>query len=144
MLIDHRCPKCQHPGYRRKEAESGRGSCECGCRCSASKPELLPTFDVAGRKVERLIKPGGKFGHGVDNGLGHAEGLGVRTCDCAGCLALYEDLTRLGPAAAPRSRPARPSPRALREWAAEAGIDCPPVGRVPARVVEAYAAAHSN
>lgn len=108
------------------------------------KPELRPTFNVAGQRVERILKPGDRIGEGLDNGLGHVTGSNTTTCDCGACKTFHEQLTRLGPAAAPSPRPGRPSPRALREWAAEAGIDCPPVGRVPARVVEAYAAAHNN
>lgn len=34
-----------------------------------------------------------------------------------------------------------PSAKEVRAWAAEHGVDCPPSGRVPARVVDAYLAA---
>lgn len=145
MLIAHRCTKCSHPDYRRRETDpdGGRGPCDCGCRCDLGPSEALPTFDVAGRKVERFIKPGGKFGRGVDNGLGNTNGFGVVTCNCDACKALYERLTTVGSVPEPPST-AGPSPRQLRKWAAEVGVDCPPRGRIPASVVEAYAAAHSN
>jgi hypothetical protein len=153
VLIAHRCINCAHPDYRRGlvDASGDRGPCACGHKCTASqlsRPQVMPTFDAAGRKVERIVAPGEPIGAGVDNGLGHTDGIGFRTCDCEGCKALYARLTRLGPDAVPdvAEEPpgtAQPSPRQLRKWANENGVDCPPTGRVPQRVREAYAAAHN-
>ena len=146
MLIAHRCPKCSHPDYRRGETavDGDRGSCVCGCKCTLGEPQVMPTFDVAGRKVERIVAPGERLGAGVDNGLGNTDGIGLRTCACAGCKGLHAQVTRLGPdidAEPPGT--AEPSPRQLRKWAGENGVDCPPTGRVPQRVREAYAATNN-
>jgi hypothetical protein len=35
-----------------------------------------------------------------------------------------------------------PSPRDVRAWAREAGVDCPPLGRIPRTVMDAWKAAH--
>lgn len=95
MLIAHRCPKCKHPDYRRREADvdAKRGPCECGCKCTASEPTTVPTFDVAGRVVERVVKPGERLGKDLDNGLGNTNGTSVTACNCAACKALYAQLT---------------------------------------------------
>ena len=55
-------------------------------------PTILPSFDVAGRAVERIVPPGERLGVGLENGLG-GEGMGFTTCDCDGCKALYAQET---------------------------------------------------
>lgn len=83
MLIVHRCKTCGTADF---------------IGCSHKKkgdPEVVPTFDVAGRKVERIVAPGERLGTGLDNGLGEQGGGGVTACGCAACKALYADLTTI-------------------------------------------------
>ncbi|WP_242908703.1 Lsr2 family DNA-binding protein [Actinomadura terrae] len=143
MLIAHRCQTCQHPDYWRRQtnAGDGRGACACGHNCEPShlsEPVQLPTFDVTGARVERVLAPGTQLGADLPGGAPTA----VVTCTCAACTALYESLTTVGAAPAPPST-AGPSPRQIRKWAAEVGMQCPRTGRVPAHVAEAYATAHN-
>lgn len=80
-LITHRCTKCGHPDYWRSSTSGGcPGSCYCRT-CTPGAPELVPTFDLAARPVEKITPPGVKTG------------FGVATHDCAACRALYDELT---------------------------------------------------
>lgn len=80
-LIAHLCTRCAHPDiWRLPKTQCGNGPCSCQ-RCTPGPPQLRPTYDQAGRKVERIIKPGDDL---------HP---GVHTCGCAQCKALYEQLT---------------------------------------------------
>lgn len=83
-LIMHRCTDCGHPDYRRPVEGAGRRAvCDgsCSCRCTPGAPELAPTFDLAGQRVERVIKPGDKLY------------AGLTMCGCKACKALYAELT---------------------------------------------------
>jgi hypothetical protein len=82
-LITHRCTVCEHPDFWRFARPPGRqNTCpQCGDVCKPGNPELVPTFDVAGREVERITVPG------------KATGFQVTTCNCKACKALYEQLT---------------------------------------------------
>lgn len=92
-LIGHRC-KCGHNDINHTEDGDGKrlctagGSGSCKRRCKPVTdvmPELMPTFDLKGNAVERVIPPGD--GLGLDGG--HPIG---RTCGCDACQALYEQL----------------------------------------------------
>lgn len=77
-LITHRCTRCGHPDYWRQAAN---GPCSCGCACQPGEPEVRPTWDVASQRVQRIVKPGEKLGHGL---------AAIRLCGCKDCKALYE------------------------------------------------------
>ena len=89
MRIGHRCA-CQHGDLSHRTNGSGKRECACQpCtkRCRRSDvAELLPTFDVRGRTVERVVRPGDPLSTEGDSG-------GPRTCDCDACQALYAELT---------------------------------------------------
>ncbi|MGK5533335.1 hypothetical protein [Streptomyces sp. URMC 129] len=81
-FIDHRCP-CGHIALRHGGAPirclAGRGcdANDCG-PTEDTAPEVVPTWDAAGRPVAAIVPPGE-----VVSGLG-------RTCDCGACRELYE------------------------------------------------------
>ncbi|MCW2720493.1 hypothetical protein [Pseudonocardia sp.] len=83
-LISHACTICGHPDFwrleHRNQPQCPMASCTC-LRCTPGPPAVRSTYDQAGQKVERIIKPGDVL---------H---LGVPTCGCAKCKALYEQLT---------------------------------------------------
>jgi hypothetical protein len=82
-LITHRCATCGHPDFWRLALTSNERcpADRCGCRCTPGEPELAPTFDLAGRPVERITEPSKRTG------------FGVTTCSCDACKALYAELT---------------------------------------------------
>lgn len=83
-LIAHLCVNCGHPDFWRSGAGSAvPGRCSCGCACTPGPPELRPSFDQAGNRVERIIPPGEKIG-------GH---FSTPLCGCQGCKDLYEQQT---------------------------------------------------
>jgi hypothetical protein len=138
-VLTHRCTKCGHPDFWRGSSIDGRSAaCSCGCTCSpAEQPVTAPTFDLAGRPIDRLVKPGEKFGAEVMTN--------VTSCGCPACKAEYERLGGTAPQATEGDEPpgtAPPSPRMVRAWAAEHSIPCPPRGRIPADVMHRYTAAH--
>lgn len=130
-LITHLCTRCGHPDYRRDLRSAAPGPCTCGCRCTPGAPEVRPTWDTAGRRVERIMQPG------------EAMCPGVVTCRCQACKDLHTQLTADSQVDARVDSPREPSTRQLRKWAAENGIDCPARGRIPERVTEAYRAVHA-
>lgn len=83
-LITHRCTKCSHPDIWRL----GRpgmltdrcGDDRCGCACAPGQPEVIPTWDLAGNRIERILAPGKTFAKGAP------------TCGCADCKALHKSL----------------------------------------------------
>jgi hypothetical protein len=81
--IGHRCA-CRHADIQHTE-KNGKRSCGCSpCdrRCTRAKtPELLPTFDVKGRRVEQIAPPGERLAGWVP------------TCSCNACKSLYTELT---------------------------------------------------
>jgi hypothetical protein len=89
--IGHRCD-CGHTDLQHEhDATSdtlGRCTAEYGVTCSrgcglVNEPEVIPTFDAKGNRVERVIEPG--------DGLRSMGGaVIVRTCTCDACRALYE------------------------------------------------------
>ncbi|SFF12011.1 hypothetical protein SAMN05216251_108245 [Actinacidiphila alni] len=87
--IGHRC-KCRHGDLSHTTDKNGKQSCGCaGCttRCRRTEePELLPTFDVKGNAVERIVPPGERL-------AGESTNSGPQTCGCAACCALYTELT---------------------------------------------------
>ncbi|MFH8797085.1 hypothetical protein [Streptomyces sp. NPDC017941] len=91
-FIGHRCT-CGHNDLNHTENDKGKNVCtanagaRCGRKCTALKePELLPTFDIKGHPVERVIVPG--------DGLRTESGTAVtQTCTCDGCQALYDQIT---------------------------------------------------
>jgi hypothetical protein len=83
MDIQHTVPK--DPNGRRSCTAKAGLSCGRGCRKNP-RPELAPTFDCGGRRIERIVPPG--EGLATENG-----NSGVRTCDCDACKALYAELT---------------------------------------------------
>ena len=84
-LITHRCTDCGHPDYwRLTRMGENKANCPadgCTCRCVPGAPQVVPTFDLAGRPVERVIKPGQPLY------------TGVPTHNCDACKALYDELT---------------------------------------------------
>lgn len=86
-FITHLCTQCGHPDIRRTGfGGAAPGRCACGCNCTPGEPEVRPSFDLAGRPVERVNPPGKKLGG--DNGQ--------PVCGCPGCKALYEQLAAAG------------------------------------------------
>jgi hypothetical protein len=90
-FIGHRC-SCGHNDLNHTQNDKGKrictaragGSCGKGCY-PQGEPEVMPTFDRKGLRVERLITPG--------NGLETENGTHVvRTCTCDDCQALYQQL----------------------------------------------------
>ncbi|UWM52097.1 hypothetical protein N0X72_25465 [Streptomyces carpaticus] len=84
--IAHRCTcghlPAAHPQTGRCTQLAGR-SCPGG-PCSARRaaaPEIVPTWDAAGRPVTTIAAPGERL-----------PGIGD-TCDCAACTELYEQQT---------------------------------------------------
>lgn len=53
---------------------------------------MRPTWDIAGQRVERIVKPGEKLGHGLSTD-GSKPATSIRMCGCKDCKALYEQLT---------------------------------------------------
>lgn len=87
--IGHACTKCGHPDiWRIAQQNRTRGvaarcpkrSCNCFCAPDPT-PEVRPTFGLNSKPVERIVKPGEKIT------------LGMPTCGCETCRALYADLT---------------------------------------------------
>ena len=87
-LLAHTCT-CGHPDFHhlRLTGECSYGWCRERCRevKPAAEPEVLPTFDWAGREIERLIPPGGRLGPPKNP---------VTTCSCDACEATYLELTQ--------------------------------------------------
>lgn len=83
--IGHLCTQCGHPDIWRL-AQSGQGTrCDsdgCGCRCTNGQPAVRPTFDLAGRRVERIVEPGQPITRGMP------------TCGCQDCNDLYAKETQ--------------------------------------------------
>lgn len=87
--IGHRCD-CGHSDLNHTQdgTTDSLGSCVTTCQrpCGpTAEPEVIPTFDLKARPVERVITPG--------EGL-RSEGGGfiLRTCTCDACKALHEQL----------------------------------------------------
>lgn len=86
--IGHRCG-CGHSDLHHnrdaaKSACQARGGRSCGRGCRKSPTSLeIPTFNLKGHSVERIVAPGERMG-----GPG-----GIPTCTCANCQALYAELT---------------------------------------------------
>ncbi|MFF3643428.1 hypothetical protein [Streptomyces sp. NPDC002564] len=90
-LIGHRC-SCGHNDINHATDADGKRACTakagapCGKRCKTlGDPEVMPTFDRKGNRVERIIPPG----EGLPTETGST---GTRTCPCDACQALYEQL----------------------------------------------------
>ena len=87
--IGHRC-NCGHSDLNHRQDGSSKtlGGCTATCQkpCSpTAEPEVIPTFDIKARPVERVIVPG----EGLPTESG---GFVVRTCTCDACVALHEQL----------------------------------------------------
>lgn len=85
--IGHRCT-CGHSdlNHRQDGTATTLGGCAATCQRPCGPlpaPEVIPTFDLKARPVDRVIVPG--------EGL-PAEGGNyvIRTCACDACTALYE------------------------------------------------------
>ena len=92
-FIGHRCT-CGHNDVNHTKNDKGKLVCTakagapCGRPCkSQGEPEVMPSFAVTGRPVERIIPPGDGFRAMGDHVI-------VKTCYCYcdGCQALYEQL----------------------------------------------------
>jgi hypothetical protein len=88
--IGHRCG-CGHLDIHHK-TDAARSSCQadgghsCGRGCRKStKALLLPTFDLKGRPVERIVPPGERWGA--------PNGGPMTTCACDNCQVLYAERT---------------------------------------------------
>jgi hypothetical protein len=80
--IGHRC-ECGHSdlNHTKDGTSQSLGSCTATCQkpCGPlAAPEVIPTFDLKAKPVERVIVPG------------EGGGLCIRTCACDACTALYE------------------------------------------------------
>jgi hypothetical protein len=92
--IGHRCP-CGHTDLQHTQnGEDGNlghctadfgSTCRRTCGPIPEPPEVIPTFDIKGNQVERVIEPGG----GLPSENGNPV---VKTCPCAACVALHEQL----------------------------------------------------
>jgi hypothetical protein len=85
--IGHRCD-CGHSDLNHRQDGGGEslGGCVATCQrpCGPMpEPEVIPTFDLKAKPVERVIVPG----EGLPGG-----GFVVRTCTCDACVALHEQL----------------------------------------------------
>jgi len=85
--IGHRCD-CGHSdlNHRQDGTSKSLGGCTATCQkpCGPiAEPEVIPTFDLKARPVERVIVPG----EGLPSEGG---GYVIRTCPCEACVALYE------------------------------------------------------
>jgi hypothetical protein len=84
-LITHRCTGCGHsdigrlcrPGSLRERC----GDEHCVCVCTPGPPEVIPTWDQRGQRIEAVLAPGLAFA------------AGAPTCRCQDCKALHERLT---------------------------------------------------
>lgn len=90
-FIGHRC-SCGHNDINHAEDGKGKrvctanGGAPCKRRCKTNgEPELMPTFDGKGNRVERIVRPGGGLA------IGDAHPIG-RTCECESCQSLYGQL----------------------------------------------------
>lgn len=97
--IGHTCP-CGHSDLNHTNYLTAPTCKASGCtRPCAVEPEptLRPTFDSAGRVIERIVPPGGRIGTGVPKGDATATYTdaigGPETCDCDACTALHTELT---------------------------------------------------
>lgn len=87
--LAHRCTQCGHPDmWRLAQANRSRGAAtrcpkrSCGCRCTPNPaPEVLPTYGLNSKPVERIVRPGDSISPGMP------------TCGCEACQAMYADLT---------------------------------------------------
>lgn len=89
--IGHRCT-CGHSDLQHRGAQT-RGGCTaraghpCQRPCGpVAEPQVIPTFDLHGRPVERVLAPGAAFP--TLGSSGH-----LHTCKCEDCAALYAQLT---------------------------------------------------
>jgi hypothetical protein len=88
--IGHRCD-CGHSDLNHTQDGAGKslGNCTSTCQrpCGPiAQPEVIPTFDLKAKPVERVIIPG-------EGLLTESGGFAVRTCACDACVALHEQLT---------------------------------------------------
>lgn len=91
MYIGHRCA-CGHTDLHHL-GDQTRGGCTasagkaCGQPCGpAGESLLLPSFDLRGRQVERVLPPGS--GWPTMNGA-----VSPKTCPCPDCEALHAEVT---------------------------------------------------
>lgn len=87
--IGHRCD-CGHSDLNHRQDGTGTslGGCVTTCQQPCGpipEPEVIPTFDLKAKPVERIIVPG----EGLPSEGG---GFVVRTCACNACVALHEQL----------------------------------------------------
>lgn len=91
-FIDHRCPcghrLTQHRGPGNCTADAGKG-CARPCSKTLPAPEVMPSWDLKGRPVKRIVPPGEDFGNHFT------------THDCETCRALYEQVAEPAEDAAP-------------------------------------------
>lgn len=92
-FIGHRCA-CGHNDIQHTDGTtSSIGTCtaDCGRDCKSScslelpEPEVMPSFDIKGNSVERILPPGDGFRAMGDHQV-------VTTCRCDACQALYAQL----------------------------------------------------
>jgi hypothetical protein len=86
--IGHRCA-CGHSNTQHTSGKcTANNSKPCGRPCQMpDEAQVFPTFDVRGRRVERVIEPGGGWPSLGGNTFG-------KTCTCDACTALYAEMTR--------------------------------------------------
>lgn len=87
--VGHRC-QCGHSDLNHAQDGGGEslGGCVATCQrpCGPiAEPEVIPTFDIKAKPVERVIASG----EGLPSEGG---GFVVRTCACDACVALHEQL----------------------------------------------------
>ncbi|KDN83450.1 hypothetical protein [Kitasatospora cheerisanensis] len=89
--IGHRCA-CGHLDVHHRADSASREHCEavggvrCGKGCRKSSTSILvPTFDLAGRRIETITEPGQWIGEGA--------GYSRAACACDDCRALHAELT---------------------------------------------------
>jgi len=88
-LFAHTCTVCGHSDLqhivrsRTSEVDCGHGGCPCKRLDAMGPSELIPTFDSDGRRVERVLRPGERFGGGMPS---------LSACACDECQLAYADL----------------------------------------------------
>lgn len=94
MIITHRCVKCGHPdvwgqpGTHPVLGTTRPTGCGQACTCRAGKcqwgePSTLARFDNAGQPITDVVEPGADLPFYTAR----------KACACAGCKALYTQLT---------------------------------------------------
>ncbi len=89
-MFIHRCTACGHSDLQHVDLPHAGRACSyvhCPCRDQGAAldptPELIPLFDLRGRRIETVKRPGERFG---------AKFFGDLICACNACQEAYSAL----------------------------------------------------